>query len=87
MPLIQAPLKSERPLGGFYLWLRTPIDDAEFARGLQRDYNVLVVPGSFLARDAHGENPGKNHVRIALVAPMDECVEAAGRLMQFAKAL
>ena len=56
-------------------------------RGLQRDYNVLVLPGSFLAREAHGENSGKNHVRIALVASLEECVEAVGRIMQFAKAL
>ncbi len=87
LPLIQDQLKTEKPEGGFYLWVRTPIGDAEFARGLQRDYNVLVLPGSFLARDAHGENPGKNHVRIALVAPLAECVEAVGRMMQFAKTL
>jgi N-succinyldiaminopimelate aminotransferase len=87
LSLIEKPLKAERPDGGFYLWLQTPIDDAGFARALQRDYNVLVLPGSFLARDAHGENPGKNHVRIALVAPLGECVEALGRMMQFAKTL
>jgi len=87
LPLIQEPLKTEMPDGGFYLWVRTPIDDAEFARGLHRDYNVLVLPGSFLAREAHGENPGRNHVRIALVAPLEECVEAIGRVMQFAKTL
>jgi N-succinyldiaminopimelate aminotransferase len=87
LPLFGKSLSTERPEGGFYLWIRTPIDDTEFARGLQRDYNVLVVPGSFLAREAHGENPGKNHVRIALVAPIGECIEAAGRMMQFAEGL
>jgi N-succinyldiaminopimelate aminotransferase len=87
LPLIRAPLKTQRPAGGFYLWIRTPVDDGEFARGLQRDYNVLVLPGSYLARDAHGENPGKNHVRIALVAPLAECIEAVQRVMQFAKGL
>ena len=87
LPLIQNPLKTEKPEGGFYLWIQTPIDDAEFARGLQRDYNVLVVPGSFLARDAHGENPGRNRVRIALVAPLAECVEALGRIGEFAARL
>jgi N-succinyldiaminopimelate aminotransferase len=87
LPLIGKPLETERPDGGFYLWMRTPVDDGEFARGLLRDYNVLVLPGSFLAREAHGENPGKNHVRIALVAPLDECVEAARRMTQFAKSL
>jgi N-succinyldiaminopimelate aminotransferase len=87
LPLIQNHLKTERPEGGFYLWIRTPIDDAEFARRLQRDYNVLVVPGSFLAREAHGENPGKNHIRIALVARLEECVEGIERLVQFSKTL
>lgn len=87
LPLIKNHLKTERPEGGFYLWIRTPIDDAEFARGLQRDYNVLVLPGSFLAREAYGENPGKNHVRIALVAPLAECVEALRRIGDYAAKL
>ena len=87
LPLIQNPLKTERPEGGFYLWIQTPIDDGEFALGLQRDYNVLVLPGSFLAREAHGENPGKNHVRIALVAPLAECVEALRRIGEYAAKL
>ena len=85
--MLKAPISAYRPEGAFYLWLRTPIDDAEFARGLQRDYNVLVLPGSFLARDAHGENPGRNYVRIALVAPLAECVEAIGRIGEFAARL
>ena len=87
LPLMQKHLKSEKPDGAFYLWVRTSIDDAEFARGLQRDYNVLVLPGSFLAREAHGENPGKNRIRIALVAPLAECVEAVQRITQFARTL
>lgn len=65
----------------------TPIDDAVFARELARQYNVRVLPGSYLARDAHGVNPGRNHVRIALVAPPDECVEAMQRIGQFARHL
>jgi N-succinyldiaminopimelate aminotransferase len=84
LPLIQAPLKAEMPEGGFYLWMRTPIDDAEFARRLHHEYNVLVLPGSFLGREVNGMNPGSNHVRIALVAPLAECVEAMGRMMRFA---
>jgi N-succinyldiaminopimelate aminotransferase len=87
LPLIGAPLSTAMPDGGFYLWVRTPVDDAGFARELQRQYNVLVLPGSFLARDAHGANPGRNHVRIALVAPLAECVEAARRLGQLARSL
>ncbi len=88
LPLLEkTALKAVRPEGGFYLWLSTPIDDAEFARRLQCDYNVLVLPGSFLAREAHGRNPGKNHVRVALVAPLEQCVEAARRIAQFAESL
>ena len=87
LPLIGAPLSTAMPDGGFYLWVRTPIDDASFARELQRQYNVLVLPGSFLARDAHDANPGRNHVRIALVAPLAECMEAAQRLGQLARSL
>lgn len=87
LPLLQHPLRARMPDGGFYLWLRTPIDDAEFTRRLHAEYNVLVLPGSYLARDAHGENPGKDHIRIALVAPLDECVEAIGRMMRFANGL
>jgi N-succinyldiaminopimelate aminotransferase len=87
LPLVQGTLETEMPAGGFYLWVRTPIDDAEFARALQRDYNVLVLPGSYLAREAHGGNPGRNHVRIALVAPLAECIEAAQRMTQFARTL
>ena len=87
LPIVQGHLQTEMPDGGFYLWIRTPIDDAEFARALQRDYNVLVLPGSFLARESAGVNPGKNHVRVALVAPLAECAEAAERMTQFAKSL
>jgi N-succinyldiaminopimelate aminotransferase len=88
LPLLRgSSLTAGMPDGGFYLWLRAPIDDATFARELHRQYNVLVLPGSYLAREAHGANPGKNHVRIALVASLEECVEAAGRIVQFAKAL
>lgn len=87
LPLIGAPLATVMPDGGFYLWLRTPVDDAQFARELQRQYNVLVLPGSYLARDAHGANPGRNHVRVALVAPLADCVEAAERIGQLARSL
>ena len=71
------------PEAAFYLWLRTPIDDTEFAKQLFGQYNVTVVPGSYLAREAHGTNPGRNFIRVALVAPVDECLEAAQRLKVF----
>jgi N-succinyldiaminopimelate aminotransferase len=87
LPLIRRPLEAPMPDGAFYLWMRTPIDDREFARRLHAEYNVLVLPGSFLARDAEGGNPGRNHVRVALVPPLAECVEAAERMMQLAEKL
>jgi N-succinyldiaminopimelate aminotransferase len=87
MPLLRAPLSAEVPDGGFYLWMRTPIDDCEFARRLHEEQNVLVLPGTLIARDAPGGNPGKNRVRVALVAPLEECVAAAERMMNFALTL
>lgn len=87
LPMLQAPLETSMPEGGFYLWVRTPLDDCDFARRLHQEYNVLVLPGSYLAREAHGHNPGKNHIRIALVAALEECVQGAARIMQLARSL
>jgi N-succinyldiaminopimelate aminotransferase len=75
------------PAGGFYLWPETPIDDCEFARGLLARQNVTVLPGSFLSRSAHGSNPGTNRVRMALVAPPEECIEAARRIRSYVTSL
>jgi len=87
LPLVKTPLAAERPDGGFYVWLRTPNDDAEFARRLHAQYNVLVLPGSYLARTVRGVNPGANHVRIALVPSLAECVEAMERIARYAASL
>jgi len=75
------------PEAGFYLWIRTPIGDTAFAQALYRDYNVAVLPGSYLARTAQGANPGENFVRLALVANVDETVEAAQRIAKFVSTL
>ncbi len=72
-----------KPPASFYIWLQTPINDADFAQALFEQENVTVLPGSFLSRDAGGINPGENHVRIALVVPVDECIEAANRIKNF----
>jgi N-succinyldiaminopimelate aminotransferase len=74
----------ERPDAGFYLWPRTPIDDQDFARRLHIEQAVTVLPGSYLSRDTERGNPGHGRVRIALVAPFDECVEAAYRIRELA---
>ncbi|MFT3960072.1 succinyldiaminopimelate transaminase [Propionivibrio sp.] len=82
-PLLQDVLGTSMPDASFYLWAKVPMADTEFARRLAADHNVHVLPGSFLARQAHGVNPGAGHVRIALVAPLAECLEAARRIQQF----
>jgi N-succinyldiaminopimelate aminotransferase len=89
-PMLKKVMDVELPDAGFYLWAdvrRTGLSDEEFARRLYAEYNVTVLPGSYLAREAHGINPGKNRIRMALVAEVDEGVEAAQRIVQFCSAL
>ncbi|MCG2583296.1 succinyldiaminopimelate transaminase [Massilia sp. TS11] len=89
-PLLQPWLDVQLPDAGFYLWAdvsRTGLSDTEFARRLYADYNVTVLPGSYLAREAHGINPGAGRVRMALVAETAEGLEAAQRIVQFCQTL
>ncbi|WP_340121905.1 succinyldiaminopimelate transaminase [Methylobacter svalbardensis] len=90
-----------KPPASFYVWLKIPlpsaspfekgglrgISDTEFAQQLFAQQNITVLPGSYLSRDFDGINPGLNHVRIALVAPLDECIEAAQRIKNFLNSL
>jgi N-succinyldiaminopimelate aminotransferase len=85
--LLKPVLPVALPDASFYLWVRTPIADTAFAQQLYRDYNVTVLPGSYLAREAQGCNPGKDFVRLALVADVAETVEAAQRITQFMRTL
>ncbi len=85
VPMLSPWLGIRKPDAGFYLWARTPGSDTEFARGLQAEYNVTVLPGSYLARDTASGNPGAGFVRIALVAEPQECIEAAERIVAFCK--
>ena len=75
------------PDAGFYLWAETPISDTEFARRLFDEKNVTVLPGSFLARDTDNGNPGTNRIRMALVAPLEECINAAHRISDLIESL
>ena len=84
-PLLSEVLDVSLPDAGFYLWARVEGSDTEFARQLLALYNVTVLPGSYLAREAHGANPGAGRIRMALVAETEECVEAAQRIVQFVK--
>jgi N-succinyldiaminopimelate aminotransferase len=85
LPRLDGPLRVSAPQGGFFLWAGVPGgDDAAFARDLYGQYNVLVLPGSFLARSLAGRNPGAGFVRLALVDGLGACVEAAERIRAFA---
>ena len=80
LQLLSDTLAPRKPQAGFYLWAQTPISDTEFARRLYAEQNVTVLPGRYLARDSAAGNPGLNRVRMALVAPLDECLDAARRI-------
>jgi len=86
-PLLEQVLDVRLPDASFYLWAGIPAqwegDDAAFARALYAQYNVTVLPGSYLARDAQGGNPGRGRIRMALVAETEECLEAARRIVDF----
>jgi len=86
-PLLATVMDVALPDAGFYLWARVPetlgMSDTEFAQALQAQYNVTVLPGSYLAREVAGVNPGAQRVRMALVAETSECVQAAERIVQF----
>lgn len=88
-PVLQEVLNVELPDAAFYLWAdvrkHLQLSDTEFALELYRDYNVTVLPGSYLAREAHGSNPGANRIRMALVAEVDECMEAAQRIAAYVR--
>ncbi|HBM82170.1 MAG TPA: succinyldiaminopimelate transaminase [Halieaceae bacterium] len=82
LPILQGHLQVERPDAGFYLWPETPVADTEFARQLYQHAHITVVPGSFLARETAAGNPGSKHVRMALVASLEDCVAAAERMVR-----
>ena len=89
-PLLADVMDVTLPDAGFYLWAGIPAafngSDSDFSRELLAAYNVVVLPGSYLARDTPGGNPGAGRVRMALVAGTDSCVEAAQRIVQFIQA-
>jgi N-succinyldiaminopimelate aminotransferase len=93
-PVLADVLDVRLPDAGFYLWAAVPSadgeagapgDDVAFAQGLLAQYNLVVLPGSLLARPAHGVNPGAGRIRLALVADEAECLEAAHRIVSFTK--
>lgn len=85
LPILEPVLDVKRPDASFYLWAGTPYSDADFTRDLLGKTAVTVLPGSYVGRTVHGVNPGQNRIRIALVAPLDDCVQAAHRIAEFVK--
>jgi N-succinyldiaminopimelate aminotransferase len=81
-PMLNEVWKTTKPDAAFYLWVQTQQQDTDVAVKLYRDLNITVLPGSFLAREAHGVNPGQGFIRMALVASLAECVEAGTRIQQ-----
>ena len=87
LAILKPVLPVSLPDAAFYLWIRTPIPDTAFAQALYRDYNVAVLSGSYLARTTRGVNPGENFIRLALVANVEETIEAAKRIVKFVSTL
>lgn len=87
LEILSPVLDVKEPDAGFYLWASTPIADDSFAQGLFAQQHVTVLPGSFLSRKADSVVPGKNYIRMALVATVEECVEAAQRIRRYIEGL
>jgi len=83
LSILEPVSSAHKPDAGFYIWLNTPGPDTDFAQQLYARQNVTVLPGSYLSREVNGSNPGSKHVRMALVAPLEECIDAANRIKDF----
>ena len=83
LQILEPVLDVKKPDASFYLWAKTPASDEDFAKNLFAEQNITVLPGSYLSRESQGINPGSQHVRMALVASYEECIEAAQRIRQF----
>ncbi len=87
LDILKPVMDLDRPDASFYLWAKTPMDDAEFARSLFAQQNVTVLPGSYLSRSRNNSNPGSGRIRMALVAKTGECIEAAKRIRSYIESL
>ena len=85
--VVNPVLKLRKPDASFYYWVKTPIDDREFAVRLRQNKNVTVLPGSLLGREVNGINPGRDFVRIALVSSVNDSNTAASRIRHFVERL
>ena len=87
LEIVSPVMEIPTPQASFYLWAKTPICDVQFTRDLYEQQNLNVVPGSYLSCEANGVNPGKNRIRLALVAETQQCIEAAQRIRTFIESL
>jgi len=87
LDILKPVMNVTRPDASFYLWPETPISDTEFAAGLYSRQNITVLPGSFLSRSIPAGNPGENRIRVALVAEIEQCIEAGNRVCNFIKSI
>jgi len=85
--ILESELEVDYPDAAFYIWLKTPINDQDFAKQLYQQQNLTVLPGSYLSRTTDSGNPGENYVRLALVSTLEECNDAANRIKSFVKTL
>lgn len=85
--ILREVMEVELPDAGFYLWPKTPVSDTAFAQSLFQSENITVLPGSFLSREVSGLNPGSQRIRMALVAPVEECIDAAQRMRKYIETL
>jgi N-succinyldiaminopimelate aminotransferase len=83
LSILSDTLAPQKPQAGFYLWPTTPMADTEFTQRLFTEQNITVLPGRYLSRNTSDGNPGENRIRMALVAPLDECRDAAQRINLF----
>lgn len=87
LDILADSLDITKPDASFYLWPKTPIADTEFTAQLFAQQHVTVLPGQYISRSINGFNPGENRVRMALVAPIDDCIDAATRIKEFVNGL
>jgi len=87
LKVLKPVMDIDMPDAGFYLWPKTPIDDETFTKSLFAEKNITVLPGSYLSRIQDNINPGKNHIRMALVAEVDQCITAAKHIKTFIETL
>jgi len=83
LEILEPVIDVKKPDASFYLWAKTPTCDEDFAKNLFAEQSITVLPGSYLSRESQGVNPGSQHVRMALVASYEECIEAAQRIRKF----